>query len=132
MPSSMNIGTNTMQMHSSDTNAGVTICLAPSMIAECTSLPCSRCQLMFSMVTVASSTRIPTASARPPSVITLSVCPVSGKQGDRREDRERNRHRDDDGGAPAAQEDQDHHRGQHAAMMPSRATEAIADFTNTD
>ena len=30
---------------------------------------------MFSISTVASSTRMPTASARPPSVITLSVCP---------------------------------------------------------
>ena len=30
---------------------------------------------MFSMVTVASSTRMPTASARPPSVMMLSVSP---------------------------------------------------------
>ena len=71
-----NIGTNTMQMQSSETKAGVTICRAPSMIAVSTSLPCSRCQLMFSMVTVASSTRMPTASARPPSVMMLSVSPA--------------------------------------------------------
>ena len=32
---------------------------------------------MFSMVTVASSTRMPTASARPPSVMTLMVSPSS-------------------------------------------------------
>ncbi len=32
---------------------------------------------MFSIVTVASSTRMPTASARPPSVITLIVSPVA-------------------------------------------------------
>ncbi len=32
---------------------------------------------MFSMVTVPSSTRMPTASAKPPSVITLIVCPSS-------------------------------------------------------
>ena len=69
------IGTNTMQMQSSETNAGVTICAAPSMMAVSTSLPCSRCQLMFSIVTVASSTRMPTASARPPSVMMLSVSP---------------------------------------------------------
>ena len=31
---------------------------------------------MFSIVTVASSTRIPTARARPPSVITLIVSPM--------------------------------------------------------
>ncbi len=74
-PSRKNIGTNTMQMHSSETKAGVTICAAPSRIAGSTSLPCSRCQLMFSIVTVASSTRMPTASARPPSVMILSVSP---------------------------------------------------------
>ncbi len=74
-PVRKNIGTNTMQMQSSETNAGVTICAAPSMIAVSTSLPCSRCQLMFSIVTVASSTRIPTASASPPSVMMLSVSP---------------------------------------------------------
>ena len=40
-------------------------------------LPCSRCQLMFSIVTVASSTRMPTASARPPRVIMLMVSPIA-------------------------------------------------------
>ena len=77
MPCNINIGTNTMQMHNSETNAGPTICLAPSRMASRTDLPCSRCQLMFSMVTVASSTRIPTARASPPSVITFRVCPLS-------------------------------------------------------
>ena len=75
-PPRPNIGTNTMQMHSSETVAGTTICRAPSMIAVSISLPCSRWQLMFSMVTVASSTRMPTASARPPSVMTLIVSPA--------------------------------------------------------
>jgi len=32
---------------------------------------------MFSMVTVASSTRIPTANASPPRVMTLRVCPLT-------------------------------------------------------
>jgi hypothetical protein len=41
-PCRKNIGTNTMQMQSSDTKAGVTICLAPSMIEVSTPLPCSR------------------------------------------------------------------------------------------
>ena len=78
-PSRKNIGTNTMQMQSSETKAGVTICRAPSMIAVSTGLPCSRCQLMFSMVTVASSTRMPTASASPPRVMMLSVSPASDR-----------------------------------------------------
>ncbi len=76
-PSRKNIGTNTIQIQSSDTNAGVTICCAPSMIDVSTSLPCSRCQLMFSIVTVASSTRMPTASASPPRVMMFSVSPIS-------------------------------------------------------
>ena len=68
----------TMQMQSSEINAGPTIWCAPSMIAVRTSLPFSRCQLMFSMVTVASSTRMPTASASPPSVMMLpSVSPIA-------------------------------------------------------
>src|SRR5258708_3473475 len=66
-----------MQIQSSETVAGTTICWAPSRMAGSISLPCSRCQLMFSMVTVASSTRIPTASASPPSVMTLMVSPNS-------------------------------------------------------
>jgi hypothetical protein len=37
------------------------------------------CRWMFSIVTVASSTRIPTASARPPSVIKLMVSPSALK-----------------------------------------------------
>ena len=75
IPCRKNMGTKAMQMHSRETKAGPTICSAPSMIAVRTSLPCSRCQLMFSMVTVASSTRMPTASARPPSVMMFKVSP---------------------------------------------------------
>ncbi len=74
-----------MQMHSVETKVGTTIWLAASMIA-CSSVlwpgapssdstSCSRWLSMFSIITVASSTRMPTASARPPSVITLMVWP---------------------------------------------------------
>ena len=76
-PGRKNIGTKTIQMHSRATKAGVTIWAAPSRIASRTDLPCSRCQLMFSIVTVASSTRMPMARARPLSVITFRVCPVA-------------------------------------------------------
>ena len=64
-----------MQMHSVETKAGMAIWSAPSRIAGTSGLPCSRCQLMFSIATVASSTRMPTASARPPSVMMLIVSP---------------------------------------------------------
>ena len=42
-PLRKNIGMNTMQMHSSDTKAGITIWEAPSRIAFSTPLPSSRC-----------------------------------------------------------------------------------------
>ena len=80
MPASMNIGTNTMQMASVETKAGTAISWAPFRIAASTSSPRSRCQLMFSMVTVASSTRMPTASASPPRVMMLMVSPSADRQ----------------------------------------------------
>ena len=111
MPCSKNIGTNTMQMHSSETNAGPTICAAPSRIAVFTVLPCSRCQLMFSMVTVASSTRMPTANASPPSVMTLRVCPLTANSAMAGKHRQGNRGGDDQGRAPTAKKQQDHCTG---------------------
>ena len=50
---------------------------APSRIARRSGLPRPRLRWMFSISTVASSTRMPTASAIPPSVIVLSVWPSS-------------------------------------------------------
>ena len=67
-----------MLMHSVETKVGTTIWFAASTMASCRLLswsPSSRWALMFSIITVASSTRIPTASARPPSVMTLIVWP---------------------------------------------------------
>ena len=70
-------GTKTMQMQRVETKAGVAICCAPSRMARVTFLPIARLRLVFSISTVASSTRMPTASARPPSVIELRVCPMA-------------------------------------------------------
>ena len=64
-----------MQMQSVETSAGTAICAAPSRIACAGRCPSSRLRSMFSIVTVASSTRMPTASARPPSVMMLMVSP---------------------------------------------------------
>jgi len=64
-----------MQIERVETNAGTAICAAPSRIAFSTSLPSSMLRLMFSISTVASSTRMPTASAKPPSVMMLIVSP---------------------------------------------------------
>ena len=75
VPVSSSTGTNTMQMASVETNVGTAICDAPSITARTSGLrmPILRC--VFSMATVASSTNMPTASASPPSVMTLMVCP---------------------------------------------------------
>ena len=69
-----------MQMHSVETNAGTAICCAPSRMACTVSLPMARLRLMFSISTVASSTRMPTASARPPRVMMLIVSPSALRQ----------------------------------------------------
>ena len=131
-PSRKNIGTNTMQMLSSETKAGTTICAAPSMMAASTSLPCSRCQLMFSIVTVASSTRMPTASASPPRVMTLSVSPMT--ESVMIEPRT-------ESGIEIAMMSVDRQLPRNsriirlvsaAAMTPSRTTPATAPFTNMD
>src|SRR5882762_1441733 len=74
-PLRKNMGTNTIEMEIVETKAGVAICAAPSTMAGRISFPCSMFRLMFSIVTVASSTRIPMASASPLRVMTLSVCP---------------------------------------------------------
>ena len=110
-----------------------TICRAPSMMAVSTSLPCSRCQLMFSIVTVASSTRMPTASASPPSVMMLSVSPSAASA--------MIEPRIDSGieiaminvRAPAAEEQQDHQAGQRRGdQRLRRATPRIAARTKID
>src|SRR2546425_7460837 len=64
-----------MQMQSVETSAGTAICCAPSRMAWMIGLPMSRLRLTFSTSTVASSTRMPTASASPPSVMMLRVSP---------------------------------------------------------
>ena len=63
-------------MASVETSVGTAISAAPCSVASASGMPSSvhrRC--VFSMVTVESSTNMPTASARPPSVIVFSVSP---------------------------------------------------------
>ncbi len=75
VPCSRNTGTNTMQMHSVASNVGTPTSPAPLMIAASSGSPRCTWRSMFSITTVPLSTRMPTASAKPPSVIVLSVCP---------------------------------------------------------
>ena len=67
---------------------------------------------MFSIVTVPSSTRMPTASASPPSVMTLMVSPSHDSSVSENRIGKRNFDEDDDGRAPAAEKQQDHHADQ--------------------
>ena len=78
-PESRTTGKNTMQIASVATIAGTAIWLAPSRIATMIDLPMSKLRLMFSISTVASSTSMPMASARPPSVMMLMVSPLRFK-----------------------------------------------------
>ena len=68
-----------MQIESVETNAGIAICEALSSTTSSISLSgsASRFRLMFSTSTVASSTRMPTARASPPSVMMLIVSPIA-------------------------------------------------------
>ena len=72
-----NIGRNTMQMHSVETSAGTAICARAieDGLLVVSLAPLQDSASMFSISTVASSTRMPTASARPPSVMMLIVSP---------------------------------------------------------
>ena len=87
---------------------------------------------MFSMVTVASSTRMPTASANPPSVMMLMVSPSAlSTQIELRIE----------SGMETAmisvlrqlpKKEQDHEAVRQAAMIASRITPLIAARTNSD
>src|SRR5271163_442066 len=69
-------GTNTIQMHIVDTSAGTATCCALFRMAAAKGiLLAARFRCVFSISTVASSTSMPTASAKPPSDITLIVSP---------------------------------------------------------
>jgi hypothetical protein len=69
-------GMKTMQMHSVATNAGTAICCAPSRMARTNGFFIAMLRCTFSISTVASSTRIPTASDRPPRVMRFKLSPM--------------------------------------------------------
>ncbi len=74
-PVSSTTGMNTMQMDRVETKAGAATCWAESRMARTSGFFSAMLRWVFSISTVASSTRMPTASARPPSVMTLMVSP---------------------------------------------------------
>ena len=81
-------------------------------------VPRARCVWMFSIATVASSTRMPTASARPPSVMMLIVCPAAHSATTAASSANGIVHDDDADAAPVAQEQQHHQAGQQRAEQP--------------
>ena len=78
------------------------------------------CAWVFSMVTVASSTSMPMASASPPSDMMLIVLPVSHRPTNEAGQRQGNAHQHHDHAAHVAQEEQDHQAGQRRADRPFR------------
>src|SRR6202162_338229 len=78
-PDNINIGANTIQIESVDTNAGVAIwdALSRTTVSMSLSGSASRLRFMFSTSTVASSTRMPTARGSPPRVIIFMVSPIA-------------------------------------------------------
>src|SRR5580704_9948539 len=74
-PDKPKIGTNTIQITSVETSAGNAIWAAPSRIASRVGFCSPMWRWTFSIVTVASSTSRPTASANPPRLMMLMVWP---------------------------------------------------------
>ena len=74
-PSKNSAGVNTAAIHRSASKRGGAVSRLPSTTARDTRTPKPRRVWIFSISTVASSTRIPIAKANPPNVMRLSVCP---------------------------------------------------------
>ena len=67
---------NTARMQTIASSRGMAVCALPSRTARAIEVVCPICVWMFSISTVASSTRMPIARASPPSVMMLIVCPL--------------------------------------------------------
>jgi hypothetical protein len=132
-PSRKTTEVNTQLIASVETNVGMAMPAAPCSVACGNDIFSSVSRRwVFSIVTVESSTRMPTASASPPSVMVLSVCPrkysatsdvriASGIEiiTTRVERHEPRNSRIISAVSPAA-------------IAPSRSTPVIESFTNTD
>ena len=73
----MKVGMKTARMQSMANKRAVAVAAAARRAARATESVCSSWACVFSIVTTASSTRIPMASANPPSDMMFSVCPAS-------------------------------------------------------
>ena len=111
-PCRKNIGTNTMQMQSRETKAGVTIWLAPSRIDGSNVL--ALLQMIVDVLDRDGGVVDQDADRERQAAQRHDVEGFADRRQhhDRAEHGERNRGRDDDRRAPAAQKQQDHHAGQ--------------------
>src|ERR1700751_41831 len=75
-PSRNTTEVNTQLIASVETIVGTAMPAEPCNVAAARLIPVLRSRWVFSIVTVESSTRIPTASAMPPKVIVFSVWPM--------------------------------------------------------
>ena len=107
-------GMNTARMQSMARNRGSVVSAVASLAARARLRPSARRVWMFSIATVASSTRMPTASANPPRVMMLIVWPETQSAAPTR-GRKRNVQDHDERTAPVAQEQQHHEAGEHRA-----------------
>ena len=112
VPVSSSTGTNTIQIEIVATKVGTAICDAPSSTARIRGLRMAMLRCVFSISTVASSTRMPTARARPPERHHVDGLAQQAQDAERGEDGERNGNADDERAAPASQKQQDHQTGQ--------------------
>ena len=75
-PARKSTGKKTTMVVMVETRIGIATSCAAASTASRRDWPMPRCRWMFSSSTIESSTSRPTPSASPPSVKTLSVCPV--------------------------------------------------------
>ena len=116
--SMMNAGMNTDRMHSKASSRGTAVALLACSTAVASFGVRAICTCTFSIVTVALSTRMPIASAMPPSDMMLIVLPVIQSPNNDPRRRQRDVGHDDDHAPHVAQEQEDHQPGQARADQP--------------
>ena len=128
-----NAGMKTDRMQSKARSRGTAVMLLPSKRRRGDVRRPPHLRLVFSTVTVASSTRMPIASAMPPSDMILIVLPRQPEAEQRPQQRDRNIRHDHDHAPQVPEEKHDHQaRSTPAPISPSVATLRIAATTAGD
>ena len=112
---STRMGMNTITVVRAETSTAPHTSDAPRRAASRAGIPSSRSRKMFSSTTIAASTTMPTANARPASEMTLIDRPSAAIAHERPDDGDRNREHHGDRRPPRAQEDEQHDGREEAA-----------------